>query len=234
MRTKMLTTGLLLSFILILSGCQTAIKPERDGTAEVSTLSFSESAEETVGQTEKSEPTVTVLTEAPESISEEETGNEESVAEVANTEETVVVLEEAEANVGQNDTVSESEPEIIEQPEQPQSKEDNPPANESKPAETMPPVPDEPEVTQEPEPDFDINYWIDFAAGYSESIGLVLDCTATECWDNPITANPSRTNLKDDIISRLNRYRNVEGFTAVWIWAEKISDTEYELYIGYA
>lgn len=34
--------------------------------------------------------------------------------------------------------------------------------------------------------------------------------------------------------SRLNRYKNVDGFTSVWIWAEKISDTQYELYIGYA
>lgn len=232
MRTKMLTTGLLLSLILILNGCQTATEPERGETAEVSTFSFSESAEETAGQTEKSEPAVTVQSKAPESISEEETGNQESVAGVSNTEETVYVPEEAES--GQNDTVSESKSEVIEQPEQQLSEEDNPPTNDSKPAETVPPVPDETEVTQEPEPDFDINYWIDFAAGYSESIGLVLDYTTTECWDNPITANPSRTNLKDDIISRLNRYRNVEGFTAVWIWAEKISDTEYELYIGYA
>ena len=50
---------------------------------------------------------------------------------------------------------------------------------------------------------------------------------------NPITANSRRTGIKDDIKSRLNRYKNVEGFTAVWVWAEKVSDTEYEIYIGY-
>lgn len=41
------------------------------------------------------------------------------------------------------------------------------------------------------------------------------------------------TTVKDDIQSRLNRYKNVEGFTAVWVWTEKVSDTEYEIYIGY-
>ena len=65
------------------------------------------------------------------------------------------------------------------------------------------------------------------------SIGLSLDSTATECWDNPISANPNRSGIKSDIESRLNRYKNSEGFTAVWIWTEKLSDTEYNIYIGY-
>ena len=39
--------------------------------------------------------------------------------------------------------------------------------------------------------------------------------------------------IKSDIESRLNRYKNSEGFTAVWIWTEKLSDTEYSIYIGY-
>ena len=81
---------------------------------------------------------------------------------------------------------------------------------------------------------FDISYWISYAQNYSQSIGLTLDETATECWDNPISANANNKNMDADIESRLNRYKNIEGFTAVWIWAEKISDTQYELYIGYA
>ena len=48
------------------------------------------------------------------------------------------------------------------------------------------------------------------------------------------TANANNKNIGFDIESRLNRYRNDEGFIAVWIWAEKISDTQYEFYIGYA
>lgn len=63
---------------------------------------------------------------------------------------------------------------------------------------------------------------------------MIIDKTATECWDNPISANANNKNIGSDIEGRLNRYKNVEGFTFVWIWAEKISDTQYELYIGYA
>ena len=81
---------------------------------------------------------------------------------------------------------------------------------------------------------FDISYWISYAQNYAQSIGLTLDETATECWDNPISANASNKNISSDIESRLNRYKNVDGFTSVWIWAEKIADTQYELYIGYA
>lgn len=82
--------------------------------------------------------------------------------------------------------------------------------------------------------EFDISYWISYAQNCAQSIGFTLDETATECWDNPISANASNKNIGADIESRLNRYKNVEGFTSVWIWAEKISDTQYELYIGYA
>ena len=82
--------------------------------------------------------------------------------------------------------------------------------------------------------EFDINYWISYAQNYAQSIGLIIDKTATECWDNPISANANNKNIGSDIEGRLNRYKNIEGFTFVWIWAEKISDAQYELYIGYA
>ena len=82
--------------------------------------------------------------------------------------------------------------------------------------------------------EFDISYWISYAQDYAQSIGLTFDETATECWDNPISANTNNKNIGADIESRLNRYKNVDGFTSVWIWAEKVSDTQYELYIGYA
>ena len=81
---------------------------------------------------------------------------------------------------------------------------------------------------------FDISYWISYAQNYAKSIGWIIDETATECWDNPISANANNKNIGDDIESRLNRYKNIEGFTSVWIWAEKLSDTQYEFYIGYA
>ena len=36
--------------------------------------------------------------------------------------------------------------------------------------------------------EFDISYWISYAQNYAKSIGFTLDETATECWDNPISA----------------------------------------------
>lgn len=93
--------------------------------------------------------------------------------------------------------------------------------------------PTKPKPTEEVKSSFDVNSYVNYAKSYAQSIGLELDSTATDCWDNPITANAKRTGIKDDIQSRLNRYKNVEGFTAVWVWAEKVSDMEYEIYIGY-
>ena len=89
-------------------------------------------------------------------------------------------------------------------------------------------------TTVEENEEFDISYWISYAQNYAQSIGLTLDETATKCWDNPISANTNNKNISIDIESRLNRYKNVEGCTSVWIWAEKLSDTQYEIYIGYA
>ena len=89
-------------------------------------------------------------------------------------------------------------------------------------------------TTVEENEGFDISHWISYAQNYAQSIGLTLDEPATECWDNPISANESSKNIGADIESRLNRYKNVDGFTSVWIWAEKVSETQYELYIGYA
>lgn len=80
---------------------------------------------------------------------------------------------------------------------------------------------------------FDVSPYVSYAKEYAVSIGLSLDSTATECWDNPISANPNRSGIKSDIESRLSRYKNSESFTAVWIWTEKASDTEYNIYIGY-
>ena len=93
--------------------------------------------------------------------------------------------------------------------------------------------PKEQKPTELPKQTFDVSEYVSYAKSYAQSIGLELDSTATECWDNPISANPNRSGIKSDIESRLNRYRNSEGFTAVWIWTEKLSDTEYNIYIGY-
>ena len=93
--------------------------------------------------------------------------------------------------------------------------------------------PKETKPTEPSKQDFDVSEYVSYAKSYAQSIGLELDSTATECWDNPISANSNRSGIKSDIESRLNRYKNSECFTAVWIWTEKLSDTDYNIYIGY-
>ena len=130
------------------------------------------------------------------------------------------------------------------------AKEETPPAV-SSPTEIAPPKPPEPEPPTEPmatqpqepelpaeeeptEPAFDIQTWIDYAKAYAESVGLRLESSAVDCWDNPISAGAHCSYLKRDIQSRLNRYARDEDITDVWIWAEARSDGKYDLYIGYA
>lgn len=98
--------------------------------------------------------------------------------------------------------------------------------------ETPPSVTEMP--TEPPDQKFDIDYWVAYAKSYAQSVGLRLDSTATDCWDNPIPANAQCKYLEWDIQNRLNRYARDDDITSVWIWAEKIADKSYEIYIGYA
>lgn len=113
---------------------------------------------------------------------------------------------------------------------------------EPKPA-PIPTPPVESEPTEEPaspadsepsEPAFSIDHWISYAREYAKTMGLNLDSTAVDCWDNPITAGAHCTYLERDIQSRLNRYAKDETILDVWVWAESRSDGSYDLYIGYA
>ena len=92
-----------------------------------------------------------------------------------------------------------------------------------------------PESKKEPEPaaPFDIEYWISYAKTAAQQNGLSLDSTATDCWDNPITANPDCIYLERDISSRMSRYAR-DGFTCVWVWYECIGTDSYLIYVGYA
>ena len=108
---------------------------------------------------------------------------------------------------------------------------------ESKPAEPPKSVDSTPTETTKPEPatpQFDINYWIEFARKYAENIGLAIDSEAVSCWDNPIIAGPNSKYLERDIKTRMNRYKNVESFTDIWVWAEPDGSGNYRLFIGYA
>ena len=121
-------------------------------------------------------------------------------------------------------------------PEEPETQKPKP-APTQPPAEE-PPQSEPPQETAQPEeptiPDFNIQTWIDYAKNYAVSIGLRLESSAVDCWDNPITAGAHSSCLQRDIESRLNRYSKDEDITDVWIWAEERSDGSYDLYIGYA
>lgn len=129
-------------------------------------------------------------------------------------------------------------------PETPKAVEPTP---EPKPAPTQQPTPspaeeppkiEQPQETAPPEepavPEFNIQTWIDYAKTYAVSVGLRLESSAVDCWDNPITAGAYSTCLERDISGRLDRYSRDEDITDVWIWAQARSDGSYDLYIGYA
>ncbi len=130
------------------------------------------------------------------------------------------------------------------------AKEKTPPTV-SRPTETVPPKAPEPEPPTEPmatqpqepeppaeeeptEPAFDIQTWIDYAKAYAESVGLQLESSAVDCWDNPIDADADCIYLERDICSRLNRYAADETITDVWVWYEAVGTNSYLIYIGYA
>lgn len=80
---------------------------------------------------------------------------------------------------------------------------------------------------------FDMDYWLGYAKDYAVGIGLRLDENATDSWDTPIRCSSKTEDvlaayIRDD----LTYYKNEEGCTAVWIWAEQVGDGQYELFIG--
>lgn len=112
-----------------------------------------------------------------------------------------------------------------------------PKASEPPPAvPTDPPMQEtEPSATEEPaEPEFDIQTWVDYTKAYAESVGLRLESSAVDCWDNPIDADADCIYLERDICSRLNRYAADETITDVWVWYEAVGANSYLIYIGYA
>lgn len=90
--------------------------------------------------------------------------------------------------------------------------------------------------TPAPQPEekvFDMDYWLAYAKDYAVGIGLRLDENAADSWDTPIRCSSKTEDvlaayIRDD----LTYYKNEEGCTAVWIWAEQVGDGQYELFIG--
>lgn len=129
---------------------------------------------------------------------------------------------------------TESNAPVSEETEQPPVLPEKPEETESPAEEPSAPATTEPEPAPEPVPAFDIDYWISYAKSTAVSSGLTLESSATECWDNPITAEQGCIYLERDINSRLKRYAEDESITDVCIWYECVGTGSYLIYIGYA
>lgn len=206
---------------LSLAGCG-ADKTENTGSDPASTES---------GITE----TVTNSTAEPTAESSLPAGTERSTV---STTEKEKESSTAPADSGKTETTRSADTESPKQTETPKVTEtpkQTEPPKVTEPPETKPTEPPtKPTEPQPTEPSFDIDKWIEFAKRYAESIGLVLDPEAVDCWDNPMIAGPKSKYLERDIKGILDRYKTVEGFSAVWIWAESEGNGNYRLFIGYA
>lgn len=238
---------LLIVILLLLTGCSSQQTPSVDSKDHLNMIKPPETIQSEEASEEETKAPITLFeqvtpleTEASREATEpSETLDVEHHRQDANTEPTEPqrsespqesvpgVSEEATSSTEPVPTIPKepepSEPSVTEPVVIPTAPTD-PPKEETQPTEPEP----------DPEPVFDIDYWIGYAKSYARSVGLNLDGTATDCWDNPITAGPHSTCLERDIQSRLNRYGKDEEITDVWIWAVPLGNGSYDLYIGYA
>lgn len=219
MKTKMIAF-LMVLLLIVLAGCNnTPSNEDKPQPFSSSESSQSSTESETPVENEKKEVETTPVAvqesepEKQEETTEKKTVNSEQPQTVSETEQAVQSATQLNEADKTENSVSKPQPDIPEESEAPA-----PPETEEAPSET----------------DFDINYWISFAKGYAQSVGLLLDSEAVYCWDNPIRAGAHCKYLERDIHSRLDRYKADEEITAVWIWAEEVSDGIYDIYIGYA
>ena len=222
---KRLTACVLACFMILLVGCSSNTAKEATKNETKTETSFPAGNTETQSQEETS-------TEQESSVVQEKAPNA--------TDESTRAAESRTGSNVQSEPAEEKSPER--QKSEPSKRTNTPTVSEKNTEQSKEPTsatqkptekPKETKPTEPPKQTFDVSEYVSYAKSYAQSIGLELDSTATECWDNPITANSNRSGIKSDIESRLNRYKSSEGFTAVWIWTEKLSDTEYNLYIGY-
>lgn len=223
MRTEKMLAALLAGLIILsLTGCGAdkindgsesgAISTESSITATVTDSTSEPTAESSLHAGTESTTKSTAEKEKAESTAPADSGRKADTAKPAETESPTEPPKQTEP------------PKVTEPPE-------------SKPDETPKSVDSTPTETAKPEsagPQFDINYWIEFARKYAENIGLAINPEAVSCWDNPIIAGPNSKYLERDIKTRMNRYKNVEGFTDIWVWAEPDQNGNYRLFIGYA
>lgn len=197
---------------LSLSGCANA------GHSEVSAPSLQE--------TVTAEPVQSTVPQGSTAVSV--SGSTEVSAE--STEPTEIVEAKSEVSI----PAKEETPPTVNIPTETTQPKASEPEPSEEPAETRPQEPEPPAAEGPAEPAFDIQTWIDYAKAYAESVGLRLESSAVDCWDNPIDAAADRIYLERDICSRLNRYAAAETITDVWVWYEAVGANSYLIYIGYA
>lgn len=218
--------------LILLAGC--SANKELPQNTENTFSSVSKSTEVLQDEAVTDEPTSTitetVVSSTEREVVAEPTENRETVSSESNQKtETVPATQASEQTPTQPQTETaeaEKEPTNTQPIEQPNK-------NATQPTEPEPQISEKTETT-EPTESFDIDYWIDFARSYAQSIGHCLDTAAVDCWDNPIRAGSHCVYLERDIQSRLNRYAKDEDITDVWIWFEPVGNDCYDIYIGYA
>lgn len=226
------------ALIVSLSGCANTNYPQAiQDSSGIETVTS-----ETYEHTEPEESSSVSVSESKESAANG-TATVQAETESAQAENSQPIAEQSPAQGTQspqtavpNNTPKSETPKTVEptpEPEPAPTQQPTPPPAEETPKVEQPqetkPVPEEPAV-----PEFNIQTWTDYAKTYAVSVGLRLESSAVDCWDNPITAGAYSSQLERDIQSRLNRYSRDEDITDVWIWAQARSDGSYDLYIGYA
>ena len=231
---KAMAIAVMTAFIVSLSGCGNtdySQSIQSDSEIEVVTSETDDSA--------KSEESLSVSVSDSNRKSGENSEVVEAETESVQSEVSNPIAERSPAEQTQQsqtavpkDTPNPELPKTIEPTPEPEPASTQPPAEEQQPVEQ----PQETTSThQEPAaPEFNIQTWIDYAKTYAVNVGLRLESSATDCWDNPITAGAYSSYLERDIQSRLDRYSRDDDITDVWIWAEARSDGSYDWYIGYA
>ena len=204
--------AVLVLLALSLSGCANA---ER---SEVSTPSSQETVTTEYEQSNMPQESIAISVSESTEITAESTAPTETVE--AKSEVSIPAKEET--------------PPVISSPTEATPPKASEPEPSEEPAETQPQEPEPPAAEGPTEPAFDIQTWIDYAKAYAESVGLRLESSAVDCWDNPIDAAADRIYLEWDICSRLNRYAADETITDVWVWYEAVGANSYLIYIGYA
>lgn len=229
MRTEKMLAALLAGLIILsLTGCAADKATDNTESGAVSTKSGITAAvtESTAEPTAESSLSAESEIKADESTTEKEKESSTAPVDSGKTE-TAKPAETEPPTVPPKQTAPQKQTESPKVTEPPESKPtESPKFADSTPTETEKPKPADPQI--------DINYWIEFARKYAENIGFAINPEAVSCWDNPIIAGPNSKYLERDIKTRMNRYKNVEGFTDIWVWAESEGNGNYRLFIGYA